>query len=50
MSLVPNKSEKKNIGEYSCDLDLNFANAIFKENEFVYSDPDGIVISKTKLL
>ena len=47
IGLVPNKSEKKNIGEYSCDL--NFANAVFKENEFVYSDPDGIVISKTKL-
>jgi regulator of ribonuclease activity A len=48
INLVPNKSEKKDIGKYG--LDLNFAGAIFKENDFLYSDPDGIVISTTNIL
>jgi regulator of ribonuclease activity A len=47
INLVPNKSEKKDIGKYG--LDLNFAGVIFKENDFLYSDPDGIVISPTKI-
>ena len=47
LNLVPNKSEKKDIGKYG--LDLNFAGVIFKENDFMYSDPDGIVISQTKI-
>ena len=47
INLVPNKSEKKNIGKYG--LDLKFAGVIFKENDFLYSDPDGIVISPTKI-
>ena len=47
ITLVPNKSEKKDIGKYG--LDLNFAGVIFKENDFLYSDPDGIVISPTKI-
>ena len=47
INLVPNKSEKKDIGKYG--LDLNFAGVIFKENDFLYSDPDGIVISSTKI-
>ena len=47
LNLVPNKSEKKDIGKYG--LDLNFAGVIFKENDFLYSDPDGIVISPTKI-
>ena len=47
VNLVPNKSEKKDIGKYG--LDLNFAGVIFKENDFLYSDPDGIVISPTKI-
>ena len=47
IDLVPNKSEKKDIGKYG--LDLNFAGVIFKENDFLYSDPDGIVISPTKI-
>ena len=47
INLVPNKSEKKDIGKYG--LDLNFAGVIFKENDFLYSDPDGIVISPKKI-
>ena len=47
INLVPNKSEKKDIGKYG--LNLNFAGVIFKENDFLYSDPDGIVISPTKI-
>ena len=47
INLVPNKSEKKDIGKYG--LDLNFAGVIFKENDFLYSDPDGIVISPIKI-
>ena len=34
INLVPNKSEKKDIGKYG--LDLNFAGVIFKENDFLY--------------
>ena len=48
LNLVPNKSEKKDIGKYG--LDISFAGIIFRENEYIYSDPDGIVISKKKLL
>ena len=48
IDLVPNKSEKKDIGKYG--LDLSFAGITFRENEYIYSDPDGIVISKKKLL
>ncbi len=47
LHLVPNKSEKKDVGKYG--LDLHFAGITFKENEYIYSDPDGIVISKVKL-
>ena len=45
--LVPNKSEKRDIGKYG--LDLNFAEVTFIENQYIYSDPDGIVLSATKL-
>mgnify|MGYP006092982909 FL=1 len=48
LNTVPNKSIKNNVGEYGTDIMI--ANATFKEGEFVYSDEDGIVISKTELL
>ena len=48
IDLVPNKSEKKDLGKYG--LDVSFAGITFRENEYIYSDPDGIVISKKKLL
>ena len=48
INLVPNKSEKKDVGKYN--LDLNFAGVTFKENQFIYSDPDGIVISSTEII
>tara|TARA_B100001057_G_scaffold298663_1_gene298790 strand:+ start:2028 stop:2504 length:477 start_codon:yes stop_codon:yes gene_type:complete len=48
LNLVPNKSEKKDIGKYR--LDLSFAGITFRENEYIYSDPDGIVIAKKNLL
>ena len=41
---MPIKSEKKDIGDYA--KDLGFAGVVFKEGEYVYSDGDGIVISK----
>tara|TARA_B100000900_G_C20321496_1_gene610353 strand:- start:205 stop:681 length:477 start_codon:yes stop_codon:yes gene_type:complete len=48
LNLVPNKSEKKDIGNYG--LDVCFAGITFRENEYIYSDPDGIVVSEKKLL
>ena len=39
--------EKRDIGKYG--LDLNFAEVTFIENQYIYSDPDGIVLSATKL-
>ena len=48
LNLVPNKSEKKDVGEYG--LDISFAGITFRENEYIYSDPDGIVIAKNNLL
>ena len=48
LNLVPNKSEKKDIGKYG--LDLSFAGITFRENEYIYSDPDGIVIAEKNLL
>lgn len=47
IDLIPNKSEKKDIGRYG--LDLNFAGVTFIENQYIYSDPDGLVLSGTKL-
>tara|TARA_B100001113_G_scaffold2487_1_gene2124 strand:+ start:7808 stop:8284 length:477 start_codon:yes stop_codon:yes gene_type:complete len=48
IDLVPNKSEKKDVGKFG--LDLSFAGVTFKQDDYIYSDPDGIVVSKTKLL
>tara|TARA_B100001057_G_scaffold286579_1_gene286687 strand:+ start:801 stop:1277 length:477 start_codon:yes stop_codon:yes gene_type:complete len=48
LNLVPNKSEKKDVGKYG--LDVSFAGITFKESEYIYSDPDGIVIAKKNLL
>ncbi len=44
LNTMPIKSKKKDIGDYA--KDLNFAGVVFKEGEHVYSDGDGIVISK----
>ena len=44
INTMPIKSEKKDIGDY--EKDLSFAGVVFKEGEYVYSDMDGIVISK----
>ncbi len=48
LNLVPNKSEKKDVGKYG--LDVCFAGITFRENEYIYSDPDGIVIAEKNLL
>ncbi len=48
INTTPIKSVKNNIGEYS--KDINFADVIFKEGEYVFSDPDGIVILKDMIL
>ena len=45
---MPIKSEKNNIGEYG--KPLNFADVIFADGDYVYSDPDGIIISKSQLI
>ena len=44
INTVPIKSIKKNVGDYS--KNLNFANVDFKEGEYVYSDSDGVIILK----
>ncbi len=31
-------------------IDLSFAGILFKENDYIYSDPDGIVISSSELI
>ncbi len=47
LNTMPIKSEKKDIGKYG--EDITFAGVTFKEGEFVYSDPDGIIISSKKI-
>ena len=48
LNLVPNKSEKKDVGKYG--MNICFAGITFKQDEYIYSDPDGIIVSKKKLL
>ncbi len=48
INTIPIKSQKNDIGEYS--KELNFANINFKEGEYVYSDPDGIIVLKKQLV
>jgi len=48
INTVPIKSQKNNIGEYG--KVLNFANIDFREGEYVYSDPDGIIVLKDQLV
>ena len=48
ISTMPIKSEKKDVGEYGNPL--NFADVIFTDGDYVYSDPDGIIISKSQLI
>ena len=45
---MPIKSEKRNIGEYG--ENLKFANVVFEEGDYLYSDADGIIISKKPIL
>ena len=44
---MPNKSQKKDQGSYK--KSVSFANVIFKEGDYTYSDSDGIIISKNLL-
>ncbi len=48
INLVPNKSEKKHVGKHG--IDVSFAGILFKENDYIYSDPDGIVVSSSELI
>ena len=48
INTMPIKSEKKDVGEYG--KPLNFADVIFTDGDYVYSDPDGIIISKSQLI
>ena len=48
LNSAPNKSKKENVGEY--ETNLNFANIIFEEGHYLYSDADGIVVSKNELV
>ena len=47
LDTMPLKSEKKNVGEFG--KDLKFANVIFKEGYYAYSDQDGIIIRKDEI-
>ena len=44
---MPIKSEKKDTGKYG--ESLKFANVVFEEGDYVYSDADGIIISRNRL-
>ena len=44
----PKKSIKKDIGEYNSNL--TFAGVTFEDGDYLYSDPDGIVISKEAII
>jgi regulator of ribonuclease activity A len=48
LNTMPKKSNKSNVGEFK--KDLNFAGVLFQEGDFLYSDSDGIIISKKKLI
>lgn len=48
LNTSPVKSIKRNIGEI--DIPVNFSGVSFIPNQFVYSDSDGILISKKLLL
>jgi regulator of ribonuclease activity A len=48
LNTMPKKSNKNNVGEFK--KDLNFAGILFQEGDFLYSDSDGIIISKEKLI
>tara|TARA_B100001769_G_C22061017_1_gene570651 strand:- start:654 stop:1208 length:555 start_codon:yes stop_codon:yes gene_type:complete len=48
INTMPNKSEKKDIGEYG--KELNFSDVVFKEGSYVFSDADGIIISDKMIL
>jgi regulator of ribonuclease activity A len=44
----PRKSVKRNLGER--DVGVRFAEVEFKPGDYVYADPDGILISETPLV
>tara|TARA_B100000953_G_scaffold279137_1_gene255054 strand:+ start:577 stop:1056 length:480 start_codon:yes stop_codon:yes gene_type:complete len=48
LNAMPKKSNKNNAGEFK--KDLNFAGVLFQEGDFLYSDSDGIIISKERLV
>lgn len=48
INTMPIKSKKNDVGEYG--VTLNFADVTFSEGDYVYSDPDGIIISQNSLL
>ena len=48
INTMPIKSQKNDIGEYG--KVLNFASIDFREGEYVYSDPDGIIVLKDQLV
>lgn len=48
INTMPIKSEKKDIGEYG--KELHFSDVIFKEGSYVFSDPDGVIISDKMIL
>ena len=47
LGTMPLKSEKKNVGEFG--KDLKFANVLFKEGYYAYSDQDGIIIRQDEI-
>ena len=44
----PRKSGKRGVGE--TDVPVTFGNATFRPGEWIYSDPDGILVARENLL
>ena len=47
LAVHPKKSEKNDGGEFK--VELNFADISISDDDFIYADEDGIVISKNEL-
>ena len=48
LNAIPVKTEKRGIGDR--DVTLQFAGVTFTPGDFVYSDPNGLIVSSTRLV
>ncbi|MBS82701.1 MAG: ribonuclease activity regulator protein RraA [Gammaproteobacteria bacterium] len=48
LNTSPKKSIKNNLGEY--DIDISFAGVTFVNGYYIYSDEDGIIVSRKNLI